>query len=475
MTLSLLDGRVPVDRAPAAPSGRAPARPASPAGRVAVVAKQLPSPGVSMLLAAMVCISLVPSVLPRPALAQAVLTGLALAAGTFGAWLARRVGALGWRVARAGTSRARGLPSRLSLPPRGRTACPSAPRRVGATALFGVVAATLVVLCLAVAHTGQQDLRVATGQPPVGAGYWLVAAGGAVAVRLALAAAARGLRAVADRLWLSRGPVVLLVGALCCVAAAPVASSTAWGVLNSPRDSANVLEQTSPLGGIRTYVGLDRGGTAQERAELAVRRLDEAGAFEREAVVLAVPTGSGWVDPSAVEGFERRFGGDVATVSLQSSYAPSWAALMFAREESDRTAQTLFDAVADRLAALPSAERPNVYLHGESLGALSGQSVFADARARDLVCGAVWVGAPGGETAGVPQEVSLANADDPVVHWSSALAWERPDTWTESLWVPVASYLGTSVDLLTSRAFSPGHGHVYGLEQASALPGTCPR
>jgi uncharacterized membrane protein len=79
---------------------------------------------------------------------------------------------------------------------------------------------------------------------------------------------------------------------------------------------------------IRVYVGRANGDTAQERAELALAELKRLGAFEREVLIVASPTGTGWMDPGSHDPVEYMHGGDIATVSAQYSYLQSPLALI---------------------------------------------------------------------------------------------------------------------------------------------------
>ena len=65
------------------------------------------------------------------------------------------------------------------------------------------------------------------------------------------------------------------------------------------------------------------------------------GGLSKDHVVLMIPTGSGWVDPAAVDGFERRFHGDVALVGLQYAHTPSWVAFLFQRGAAEAGAREL--------------------------------------------------------------------------------------------------------------------------------------
>ena len=76
------------------------------------------------------------------------------------------------------------------------------------------------------------------------------------------------------------------------------------------------------LAPVRAYAGLQSAPTAEQRARLAVDDLPRAGGFGRGTLAVVTTTGSG--DPSAVDSLEYLTGGDVATVSMQYSYLPSW-------------------------------------------------------------------------------------------------------------------------------------------------------
>jgi uncharacterized membrane protein len=68
---------------------------------------------------------------------------------------------------------------------------------------------------------------------------------------------------------------------------------------------------------IRVYVGMRSRNTPHERARLALEELKRAGGFQRKILVVATPTGTGWLDPSAVDSLEYLHGGDTAIVSTQ--------------------------------------------------------------------------------------------------------------------------------------------------------------
>ncbi len=78
---------------------------------------------------------------------------------------------------------------------------------------------------------------------------------------------------------------------------------------------------------LRIYVGLNSRETVDARADLALQEMLRVGAFDRAALVVVVPTGTGWVDPAGVDTLEYLMRGDVASVGLQYSYLTSWLSL----------------------------------------------------------------------------------------------------------------------------------------------------
>ena len=439
--------------------------------QVAAWAHRLPAAPVLLVAGLAVSASFVPAVLARPAWLQGVFTGLLVAGG--------------YPVGRVLARWTRG--SRLDT--------------VGArvTALvLGVVAAVVSAAGWSVLDPGRSPgplggwlfvLAVATAVTTVLllAGALVVGGGRRLMHRVAPArpdprAPAAGVVVAVARPRLYAG-VLLAVGLL--LAAGDPVSGAARAALTSELggrffeavglDTAadNVLSRPSPRGAVRVYVGVHEAGTPAARSRLAVTRLERAGAFERENLVLAFPTGSGWVDPIGVRAVERRFDGDVATAAVQSTFLPSWAALMVAREDNEDGARALVAAVTERLARIREEERPRLYLIGQSLGVLAATAVPVDSAGAEMVCGATWTGPPGGEVPRLPGPVVLANADDPVVSWEPSLAWHRPASYPGEVWVPGLSYLATGIDTIASLGAATGHGHRYGPEQGLLLP-ECP-
>ena len=79
---------------------------------------------------------------------------------------------------------------------------------------------------------------------------------------------------------------------------------------------------------VRVYVGLNNADTPEERAQLALQELLRQKAFDRKALVIVVPTGTGWVDPASVDTLDLLAKGDIATVAVQYSYLASWLSLL---------------------------------------------------------------------------------------------------------------------------------------------------
>jgi uncharacterized membrane protein len=168
---------------------------------------------------------------------------------------------------------------------------------------------------------------------------------------------------------------------------------------------------------LRVYVGLESKETVQERAKLALKELIRAGGFSRSVLVVATPTGTGWLDPGGVDTVEYMHGGDTAIVSMQYSYLPSWMTILIDPARSQDSAAALFDAVYDHWKTLPTDKRPKLYVFGLSLGAL-GSAASADLLTifEDPIHGGVWSGPP-----------------FPSTPWSRATAKRNPDS---PMWLP---------------------------------------
>lgn len=277
------------------------------------------------------------------------------------------------------------------------------------------------------------------------------------------------------------------------------------------REGISGFNQNDALRPIRVYVGMRSRMTMQQRAELALSELKRVGGFERSVLVVATPTGTGWLDPSAVDTLEYLHAGDSAIVSMQYSYLPSWITILVDPERSIVSAEALFDVIYTHWKTLPKDSRPRLYLHGLSLGSL-GSELSADLFTifEDPIDGAVWSGPPfpsqswkrivqnrnPGSPAWLPKfrdgrmlrftsqvnalesdrpwgsirSVYIQHASDPMIWFSPDLAWSRPDWLTEDRgpdvsrhlgWYPIVTFLQVAFDLPVATSVPLGYGHNY--------------
>jgi len=261
---------------------------------------------------------------------------------------------------------------------------------------------------------------------------------------------------------------------------------------------------------VRVYVGLRCEETASDRAALALKELIRVGGFERSVLVVATPTGTGWLDPGAVDTLEYLHGGDTAIVSMQYSYLPSWITILVEPEGSRDAARVLFDEVYGHWRTLPRHRRPKLYLHGLSLGAL-GSETCADLFTlfEDPIQGGVWSGPPfpstkwraitngrnpdspawlptfrdgtmvrvtgrenalpqAGERWGPMRFVYIQHASDPMTFFSPDLLFRKPE-WLAAergpdvspylTWYPVITFLQVAFDLPMATSVPHGYGH----------------
>ena len=436
---------------------------------------RLPRVGTSVALTVAVMVSSAPSLLPRPAVTQALFTGVLMASALAAAWSARRVFGPRTRARRRTLAWAAGVGTSISI---------------------GSSTAN---------NLWQNRLRVAMDVETVDWRYAAEVAAGAICVAAVLCGLGRAATRIGGTLGGGRSVILVAVaGLLSYFVAAPAvgsAVSDSFSASNSVVDDAVSPPSSNTRSGaltsivpwrtlgaegrkfvsggldpssVRAYVGLDSASTLDRRVALAVADLDRAGGFQRSVVVVAIPTGSGWVDENAVTGAESRFGGDVATVAVQYSRAPSWATFLFAEDDARSSADAVVRAVAKRAASEPTP--PDIIVYGQSLGAVAGSDAYLALRHTDSrICGAVWAGPPAGAV-NTDGATVLANSSDPVVRWSADLLWSPPSTSTTRpdapmpMWLPVVSFVQTSVDLSSALDVGAGHGHRYGTDQGTSMP-----
>ncbi|MGC0363386.1 putative membrane protein [Rhodococcus sp. 27YEA15] len=462
--------------------------PSHTSARTRAGALAVPHVGTTVAVSCMAAVSLAPGLLPRAAALQGAFSGILVAIGLLAMWALE-------------------IAARTVLPTHRRDRRRDAAWR---TTVLGL-GTTIVAVSVAGANSWQNSLRMAMGTSPIGILYWTEAILVATLTTLVLCAVGIGVRRTLRRLGFVRG---VGAGALFVLGLQLFVAPTLWHAMTGAFDRTNSYVDTaltqplsisgpggpesltpwSSLGAegrifvshqgatstapVRVYAGLDSAPDTPSRAALAVTELERIGGFARGNIVVAVPTGSGWVDTNAIDGIEQRFHGDVSTIAQQYSDMPSWATFLFRRDEAENSATALFTAVGDHIAALAPADRPNLYLYGQSLGAVGGSAALA-AESPTPVCGALWAGPPARATHQDGVTV-LANTSDPVVWWSTDLMFDRPDLSRAvqdapiPRWIPGVTFLQTSVDMLGSLGVPAGHGHRYGTEQGTALPRCAP-
>lgn len=262
---------------------------------------------------------------------------------------------------------------------------------------------------------------------------------------------------------------------------------------------------------IRVYSSLAAGDTPQARVDAAMAEAEQLGTFDgtRRQIIVATPTGSGFIDPPSIQAAEFMGRGATATIAVQYANKPSIQSTGEVPVGAEST-KLLLEAVQARIAKMPEDQRPEVVLFGESLGAWAQQEAFEGRGIAALdqlgVDRSLWVGAPhesgfAGEALAEPggqarrfdrieefdaldpaaraatRHVQLAHANDPVAVVNKAtLAFQRPE-WLPAKgdkpngvpqsmrYVPGVSLGQGIVDLINGTHPTPGtfeaHAHDY--------------
>ncbi|OBG30563.1 hypothetical protein A5672_01820 [Mycobacterium alsense] len=127
---------------------------------------------------------------------------------------------------------------------------------------------------------------------------------------------------------------------------------------------------------IRAYAGLESADGITATAELAARELQREGGLRRAVVAVATTTGTGWINEAEASALEYMYNGNTAIVTMQYSYLPSWLSFLVDRENARHAGQALFEAVDRLVRQMPEAERPKLVVFGESLGSFGGEAPF---------------------------------------------------------------------------------------------------
>ncbi|SDK82941.1 alpha/beta hydrolase [Aliiruegeria lutimaris] len=263
---------------------------------------------------------------------------------------------------------------------------------------------------------------------------------------------------------------------------------------------------------IRVYVGRAQDADPVVRAELALKELQRLGAFDRKVLIVASPTGTGWLDPGGHEPLEFMHDGDIATVAVQYSYLQSPLALIFETQSGLDQATAAMRTIYDHWKTLPPETRPRFYLHGISLGAWSSMYSMDIYRViNDPVDGALWTGPPfpsqlwrravmarnpdspyvlpkvgngqlvrfASQFGGLDRSdgpwgnlrvVFLQHASDAIVFYEPASVWRAPewmreprapDVSPEMRFIPVVTQLQLALDMALALGVPSGFGHNY--------------
>lgn len=265
---------------------------------------------------------------------------------------------------------------------------------------------------------------------------------------------------------------------------------------------------------IRIYAGIGNEMGLEKRVDLIMREFESTKAFERSVVIMYTPSGSGWVNPVAVEAAEYITKGNSASVSLQ--YSDNQAVLQYIKDPKipGKASALLFSKIRQRLDDIPQNKRPKLYIYGESLGSLGSQEIFKNSTLSVLgksVDGALWVGSPYSgilwKTLGFDREPTssdslvhvgahasdlkkdsdkwgptriafLYNATDPIV-WSNPKVIYASPTWLkeprspeiskDAHWLPLLTFGHMWFELFSAKNLPSSFGHNYDLEIPCAL------
>ncbi|MFZ0015086.1 MAG: alpha/beta-hydrolase family protein [Acidimicrobiia bacterium] len=284
-------------------------------------------------------------------------------------------------------------------------------------------------------------------------------------------------------------------------------------------DELNRFHGGDAMESVRVYVGLKSAETTEERARLLLEELIRAGGFDRDVLIVATTTGTGYLEPNAMTSLDYVHNGDVAIAGAQYSYLPSWISLLADQDEVRETSKVVFDTIHGYWSTLPEDARPEFYLYGLSLGSFGVESILTSIDIiNEPIDGAVMVGPPfvnplhaqiiadrdpgsspptpiyeAGRTVRFTNEQNafdkppgpwgetrvayLQHASDPVVFFSPDLAFTSPD-WLEDgqrgdeisddfVWVPVVTMWQVLIDLASAGLVPEGYGHLYS-KQANA-------
>ena len=267
---------------------------------------------------------------------------------------------------------------------------------------------------------------------------------------------------------------------------------------------------------VRAVAGFESASTPEERADLALLELDALGAYKKSLIVVAAPTGVGYVSYIFAEALEYLTRGDCAVVVPQYALVPSALALN-QTDAGVRMQRLILEGIRDRLASMPAATRPRLMQFGESLGAQVALDVAASGTAAFDglgLAGGLYVGTPfrtrlwdrwvanptGFDPDGILGRVSQADEipslprrvrhvqvihhDDPITMfaydavvrapwWMGPPDSRPPLVPRETQFRPITTFVITLIDLKNGMKIKPGvfvrRGHDYRIELCEAI------
>lgn len=271
---------------------------------------------------------------------------------------------------------------------------------------------------------------------------------------------------------------------------------------------------------VRVVAGYEAAPTVAGRTALALADLEALGGYERGLIMVAAPTGVGYVNYVVAEALEYLTRGDCAIVVPQYALSPSALALGKTNDGVELQ-RAVLAGIRDRVASLPADRRPRVVQFGESLGAQVALDVAGSAGTAILPAlgldGGLYLGVPfrsrtwelwresahlvdpegrltlvaePSQLVGVPtsgRHVLVVHDDDPVNKFSYEMVVQRP-WWLgapatrpakvprETSFRPVVSFVLALVDLKNGMNSKPGEfvrrGHDYRIDAREALQRT---
>jgi len=300
------------------------------------------------------------------------------------------------------------------------------------------------------------------------------------------------------------------------------ASHVDWGAMGQPgrnfvldgpdAEAISAFTGRPAMTPIRVYVGRAQAEDPTARAEIALKELQRLGAFDRKILIVASPTGTGWLDPGGHEPLEIMHDGDIATVAVQYSYLQSPLALIFETQYGLDQATATLRVIYEHWKSLPPDARPRFYLHGISLGAWSSMYSLDIYRViNDPIDGAFWTGPPfpsqlwrravaarnpgspyvlpevgtgalvrfASQFGGIDRSTGawgklrvafLQYASDAIVFYEPASLWRAPewmreprapDVSPEIRFIPVVTQLQLALDMALALGVPSGFGHNY--------------